>query len=119
MNPGAQPLLLLPLSFPAQTGHLLTAWSTITVHLPSILPYFGSHHLRDANGSIHQSHRAWLPQSPGAHVPQPPTPSLPGGTFAHVSYVRVYANCRLRRIWFSEGEPGQKVPWEFEMYALH
>jgi len=25
---------------------------------------------------------------------------LPFGGFGSVSYVRVYANCRLRRIWF-------------------
>ncbi|KJA18415.1 hypothetical protein HYPSUDRAFT_190988 [Hypholoma sublateritium FD-334 SS-4] len=118
-SPGALPLLLLPLSFPAQTAHLLTAWSTITVHFPSILPYFTSPHFRDADGPAHPNYRASQPEGPGAHAPQPPGPSLPAGTYAHVSYVRVHANCRLRRIWFGEGDPGQKVPWEFELYALH
>lgn len=42
---------------------------------------------------------------------------MPSGTFSHVSYVKVYATCRLRRIWFSEGGLQQRLPWEFQLYA--
>jgi len=42
---------------------------------------------------------------------------LPGGAYSHVAYVKVYATCRLRRIWFSEGGPSKKFPWEFELYG--
>jgi len=42
---------------------------------------------------------------------------LPSVRFSHVSYVKVYATCRLRRIWFSETDSSQRLPWEFELYA--
>jgi hypothetical protein len=48
---------------------------------------------------------------------------LPGGIYSHASYVKVYATCRLRRIWFSEirmadrGHDEQRMPWEFELCA--
>jgi hypothetical protein len=42
---------------------------------------------------------------------------LPGARFSHVSYVKVYATCRLKRIWFSEADSSQRLPWEFELYA--
>ncbi|RXK35909.1 hypothetical protein M231_06829 [Tremella mesenterica] len=34
---------------------------------------------------------------------------LPSGKLASVSYVRVYANCRLRRIWFVSCLPGSSI----------
>ncbi|KAI0302406.1 hypothetical protein B0F90DRAFT_1911626 [Multifurca ochricompacta] len=42
---------------------------------------------------------------------------LPSARFSHVSYVKVYATCRLKRVWFSEADSSQKLPWEFELYA--
>lgn len=45
-------------------------------------------------------------------------PALPSGSYSHVAYLKVYATCRLRRIWFSQGGPSQKAPWEFELYGV-
>ncbi|KAJ3776261.1 hypothetical protein FB446DRAFT_722065 [Lentinula raphanica] len=79
------PLLHLPLSFPSNSTQL-TAWSTISIHLPTLL-------LSHAQGLA------------------------PAGQYSHTSYVKVYSTCRIRRIWFSDGGPNQKLPWEFELYA--
>jgi len=40
------------------------------------------------------------------------TTVIPGGMYPHV---RVYANGRLRRIWFGEGDSTQKVPWLYSV----
>lgn len=42
---------------------------------------------------------------------------VPSGTYSHVSYVKVYATCRMRRMWFSEGGPQQRLPSEFQLFA--
>jgi hypothetical protein len=42
---------------------------------------------------------------------------LPRGTFAKTIYVKVYATCRLRRIWFAERAPSDTSPWEFGLYG--
>jgi hypothetical protein len=102
--PGANaPLLHLPLSFPPASSGRLTTWSTLALHLPSLLPHFSSHTLASA-GSDFQS-------------PHPIATAIPAGNYSHVAYVKVYATCRLRRIWFSDSGPDQKVPWEFELYG--
>jgi hypothetical protein len=51
---------------------------------------------------------------------------LPSGRFAYTSHVKIYATCRLRRIWFTQervksdalddGGTGG-VPWEMQLYA--
>ncbi|KAI0720761.1 hypothetical protein C8T65DRAFT_801167 [Cerioporus squamosus] len=106
------PLLLLPFSFPPASSRPLTSWSTISLNLPSLLPHFSSASLAHT-GEDETDEPASSPQldhrSRGVQVPS--------GTYSHVSYVKVYATCRLRRIWFSEGEPQQRLPWEFQLYA--
>jgi hypothetical protein len=42
---------------------------------------------------------------------------LPRGIFAKTIYVKVYATCRLRRIWFAERAPSDASPWEFGLYG--
>ncbi|KAJ7800395.1 hypothetical protein B0H14DRAFT_2900097 [Mycena olivaceomarginata] len=79
-NPSSPPLLHLPLSFPSISSRPLTAWATVTLHLPTLMP-------------------------------------ASFGAFAHTSYVKVYATCRLRRIWFSQSGPSKQAPWEFELYG--
>ncbi|KAF9485009.1 hypothetical protein BDN70DRAFT_848613 [Pholiota conissans] len=116
-GPNSPPLLLLPLLFPARSTHLLTPWSTINIYLPTILSYFTSPHLL-SNSTEDAENANQGPSSSNARPMGRNRAALPGGTLAHVSYVRVYASCRLRRIWFSEGGPSQKVPWELELYAV-
>ena len=43
---------------------------------------------------------------------------LPSGKFGKVVYVKVYANCRLRRIWFSEGRREGELPWELGLFGI-
>ncbi|KAI0739106.1 hypothetical protein C8Q80DRAFT_1275277 [Daedaleopsis nitida] len=102
------PILLLPLSFPTTSSRPLTSWSTISLNLPSLILHFSSSALARADDEtedpIHLDQRGRGTQ-------------VPSGTYSHVSYVKVYATCRLRRIWFSEGGPQQRLPWEFQLYA--
>ncbi|KAI0760100.1 hypothetical protein C8Q74DRAFT_1293985 [Fomes fomentarius] len=106
------PLLLLPLTFPPASSRPLTSWSTISLNLPTLLPHFSSAALARRDGEDedesttvdHHDHRGRSAQ-------------VPSGTFSHVSYVKVYATCRLRRIWFSEGGLQRRLPWEFQLYA--
>ncbi|KAI0350843.1 hypothetical protein OH77DRAFT_993128 [Trametes cingulata] len=105
---GNRPLLLLPLSFPPPSSRPLTSWCTIAINLPSLLPHFSSASLARNDDES----RTAGSSSFGTHAVR-----VPSGTYSHVSYVKVYANCRLRRIWFSEGGPQQRLPWEFQLYA--
>ncbi|KAI0764603.1 hypothetical protein BD413DRAFT_169325 [Trametes elegans] len=105
---GKRAILVLPLTFPPPSSRPLTSWSTIALHLPTLLPHFSSAALarsEDETGAT------------GATLSGQSASQVPGGTYSHVSYVKVYATCRLRRIWFSEGGPQQRLPWEFELYA--
>ncbi|KAI9063764.1 hypothetical protein FKP32DRAFT_1592174 [Trametes sanguinea] len=106
---GSRPILLLPLSFPPPSSRPLTAWCTITLNLPSLLPQFSSATLTRSTDDESNSASLRTGQSPVAQVPS--------GIYSHVSYVKVCATCRLRRIWFSEGGPQQRLPWEFELYG--
>ncbi|KAI0367637.1 hypothetical protein BV20DRAFT_541853 [Pilatotrama ljubarskyi] len=108
LNLGKRALLLLPLSFPPPSSRPLTSWCTIAINLPSLLPHFSSASLTRVNNGERPSGSA----SSGQLANQ-----VPSGMYSHVSYVKVYANCRLRRIWFSEGGPQQRLPWEFQLYA--
>ncbi|KAJ7061005.1 hypothetical protein C8F01DRAFT_1141561 [Mycena amicta] len=103
LTPSSPPLLHLPLSFPSISSKPLTAWTTVTLHLPSLLPHFSSSSL--------------IPRGPDGSPISMPATSLPSGAFGHVSFLKVYATCRLRRIWFSQGGPSKQAPWEFELYG--
>ena len=107
-KPGAYPLLHLPLSFPSTSSRPLTAWSTVTLCLPSYLPCFSSQSLIAREDGL---------TAEDLSVRNVPTNFIPAGTYSHLAYIRIYATCRLRRIWFDEGGPGQRVPWEFLLYG--
>ncbi|KAF7316113.1 Cilia-and flagella-associated protein 20 [Mycena indigotica] len=103
LTPSTPPLLHLPLSFPSISSQPLTAWSTVTLHIPSLLPHFSSAAL------VARGHDG---------LPVPLAMSiLPSGAFSHLAFVKVYATCRLRRIWFSHAGPSKQAPWEFELYG--
>lgn len=88
------PLIHLPLSLPASSASILTPWLDLPLNLSAILPFFQSlprHPTQlgyEGDGEVMQSNK------------RRKTVELPSGKFAYVSYVRVYANCRVRRIWF-------------------
>ena len=48
---------------------------------------------------------------------------MPRGAFpsrlAFVTYIKVYATCRLRRAWFTAGKESDVIrrPWELELYG--
>ncbi|KAF9558071.1 hypothetical protein CPC08DRAFT_692495 [Agrocybe pediades] len=118
-KPGHPPLLLLPLSFPSHSSSRLTPWSIINVHFPSLLPWFSSPIIasgdREEDTQESPESRGWssnaLPNT--SIIPS----SVPTGTYSSVLYVRVYANCRLRRIWFDEKSSANTDPWEFSLFS--
>ncbi|KAF8307181.1 hypothetical protein DL93DRAFT_152168 [Clavulina sp. PMI_390] len=104
--PGAVPLLILPLKLPPKTVSSLTSWCTLSVDLRVLASHFRSSELitrpsDEVNGS-------------GSY-----NSTVPAIRFSEVVYVKVYANCRLRRLWFSEEKEreGVRRPWELELYG--
>jgi hypothetical protein len=87
----------------------LTAWSTITLNLPSLIPHFSTlasmNQLNDSEGIRRDINRS------ATNIP------IPSGTYSHLSYIKIYATCRLRRIWLSDLLPDSQIPWEFELYG--
>ncbi|KAL7418421.1 hypothetical protein Q5752_006879 [Cryptotrichosporon argae] len=91
------PLLHLPLAFPADA---LTPWAEIALHLPTLLaPFAASRPTAPAPGS-----RATTDAQGRTEVarPAPARAQMPGTQWGGVDYVRIYANCRIRRVWLSE-----------------
>ncbi|WVQ66977.1 uncharacterized protein L199_005169 [Kwoniella botswanensis] len=110
------PLIHLPLQPPQQNPSTLTPWFHVPLHLAPLIQLFHSlprpqRHASDDDDDREDSRK------------RRKVAELPGGTFASISYVRVYANCRVRRIWFSaDGERtiqdmGKGVRDEWELYA--
>ncbi|KAK6909406.1 hypothetical protein I203_103424 [Kwoniella mangroviensis CBS 8507] len=118
VHPHRSPALIhLPLQLPQQTPSTLTPWVHIPVSLAPLIQLFHSlprpqRHASDDGDDDDEDSRK-----------RRKVAELPSGTFASVSYVRVYANCRVRRIWFSvDGERtiqgmGKGVRDEWELYA--
>ncbi|KDQ58669.1 hypothetical protein JAAARDRAFT_34504 [Jaapia argillacea MUCL 33604] len=117
------PLLHLPLSFPPSSSHPLTSWATIALNLPSLLLHFSSPNLMDKSRDPLEGETETDDDDLDNDDPGKPLPhrilngAVPTGIYSHVSFIKVHATCRLRRIWFSEGGPTQNSPWEFQMYA--
>jgi len=103
LSPDAPPLLHLPLTFPPTSSLPLTSWCSVDLNVATYLPSFSASSLLAA----HDHERPSGPMKP-----------VPSGTFSHVSFIKVYATCRLRRIWLSETWPSdQRLPWEFQLYS--
>jgi len=111
LYPTTPPLLHIPLVFPPLpplqheddvSGNTTeTAWSTISLHIPSFIPHFSSSSLLQPIFTSSSSPHGGYPTR-----------------FASVSYVQIYASCRLRRIWFSESKPSEGTgAWELELYG--
>ncbi|EPS94077.1 hypothetical protein FOMPIDRAFT_1033502 [Fomitopsis schrenkii] len=117
LMPGKRLLLHLPILFPPPSSRPLTSWSTITLNLPQFLPHFSSASLtrRDSNDDDAEEDGSYT-SSNVPHVSSRPI-AVPSGSYSHASYVKVYATCRLRRIFFTENGPRQELPWEFGLYS--
>ncbi|CDZ97847.1 hypothetical protein [Phaffia rhodozyma] len=124
-------LLLLPLHLPplptslisgstSGTVPILTAWTHIIFHLPTLLSMFTSSLSAPSTSSSHTRTR---PQAQHSHVQAPILPSGQNPRGSSWTYVKVYANCRLRRVWFSAnrtggtGLHGLKGEEEFGLFA--
>ncbi|KAG8216930.1 hypothetical protein J3R82DRAFT_7206 [Butyriboletus roseoflavus] len=109
---GTSPLLHLPLAFPPSSSSPLTAWSTIALDLPKFVPQFASLAHIQSSSDLADDHHAAERGGTSDQVP------LPSGTYSHLAFIKIYATCRLRRIWLSESAPiTRTTPWEFELYG--
>ena len=124
------PLLHVPIYFKSVDGTLMSgsSWSTVSLNLQDIIHQFAAvnsaqRSLAEQSGEADDSERIPTKRhrrplfneraDDGATITQP----LPSGAFGKVLYIKVYANCRLRRIWFSNGAPNDRHPWEFDLYG--
>ncbi|KAF8137602.1 hypothetical protein EV363DRAFT_671830 [Boletus edulis] len=110
-NHGASPVLHLPLAFPPSSSSPLTAWSTIALNLAKFVPQFALLAHAQPSSELADAHHPAERGGPSNQVP------LPSGTYSHLAFIKIYATCRLRRIWLSESAPITRTPWEFELYG--
>ncbi|KAK8853224.1 hypothetical protein IAR55_003926 [Kwoniella newhampshirensis] len=110
------PLVHLPLTLPKASPSQLTQWSHVPLNLPSLIALFQTPPRPQTHASDEESNGS-------APRKKRKVADLPSGGFGSVTYLRVYANCRVRRIWFSaEGEKtieamGRGVRDEWGLYA--
>ncbi|KAG8939778.1 hypothetical protein FRC03_006056 [Tulasnella sp. 419] len=102
------PVLHLPLRLPSlQSSTTKTPWSTIAIDIRTLLPLFASTHLQHCvRNETFETHRTI-------------SSIWPSSKFESVAYMKVYATCRLRRIWFSKDveTDGPHNAWEFGLYG--
>ncbi|EIW72012.1 hypothetical protein TREMEDRAFT_66672 [Tremella mesenterica DSM 1558] len=94
------PMIQLPLKLPVGGRTMLTPWTEMVLDLNLLLGLFQTLP-RTNNDDDEESGLG------GMRTSKEET-QLPSGKLASVSYVRVYANCRLRRIWFVSCLPGSR-----------
>ncbi|KAG2008442.1 hypothetical protein CC2G_013874 [Coprinopsis cinerea AmutBmut pab1-1] len=105
------PLLHLPLSFPSPSPQMLTPWTTIDLHLPTFLAYFTSPELGQKDTNAYDPERNMHSRPTRESYP------VPKAGYSHICYIRVYASCRIRRIWLDNESHNQNLPWEFQLYS--
>jgi len=105
-KPPSLPILLVPIHLPQlDSPTLLTQWLELLSDVPSLLPSFH-------NGALVAS-----PPPADDDDDEEPLARAPRGAFGCVSYVRVYANCRVRRIWFARERERGVSGGEWGLYA--
>lgn len=85
------PLIHLPLAVPTKSVSTLTPWLHISFDLNTLIPLF--HALPRAQNELGADDKP-------AKRRKVYSADVPAGHLGYVNYVRVYANCRVRRIWF-------------------
>lgn len=96
-----EPLLHLPLTMadqPEESEASMTAWQVLTLPLHHL-----SRHLSDTSLTTDGCLDS-------------PSKLRAFGTFQSISYVKVYANVRLRRVWCSQHLPDHDLP-EFQLFS--
>ncbi|RSH81224.1 uncharacterized protein EHS24_008661 [Apiotrichum porosum] len=120
------PLVHLPLALPADT-HKVTDWAETGLHLTSLVALFRSLPAAppaasdsDDNDDEHGSRKRRRRPPPRPARRPADRSRLPEGGLAYTAYVRIYANCRLRRVWFSEeGDKSLDMPGVRDEWALY
>lgn len=114
LKPAEPPILHLPLCFPS-SSHRLTAWTNVDINLGDSIAHFSDISLLEDSGDSpqHEEYDSEVRPRKKARL----TGIIPSGSFSHVSYVKVYATCRLRRVWFSQTRNAADLPWEFDLYS--
>lgn len=113
------PLLQLPLELP-KDEHKVTDWAELNVNLPQLAALFRSVPPEAASESEDDEQGCKGPRLGGGNrgTRQRP-PDLPSGYASTVS-VRIYASCRLRRLWFSaEGDHSLDAAGVRDEWALY
>lgn len=90
------PLLHLPIHLPPVTVSTITPWLHINVNLHSLLPLFQT--LTRPPSVVSEESDEDSDEGPRKRRK---ILEMPNTRFASVSYVRVYANCRVKRIWLA------------------
>ncbi|KIY68515.1 hypothetical protein CYLTODRAFT_395283 [Cylindrobasidium torrendii FP15055 ss-10] len=101
-------LLHLPLAFPLSSPTLASGWATISVDLSSLIPSFVDASLVDRSDVDSDTEDEQGSSNLTWDAPR---------SFKELLYVKVYANCRIRRIWTSQTGSDAGLPWEFKLYA--
>lgn len=94
------PLLHLPMVLPQRSQSTMTEWLDLALNIVSLLPLFQTLPRSAPLPGISEFDGVSLPKKQ-----KRPDVELPNAQFGSISYVRVYANCRLRRIWFVSALP--------------
>ena len=84
----------------------MTPWMDVVISAAQLLPLFQiipdpetttDDQLSDSEDE--HTNAASRPTTAGARTKRKVPEEMPNGQFASISYVRVYANCRIKRIW--------------------
>jgi hypothetical protein len=97
------PLIHLPLTLPKPSPSTLTPWRHISLNLVPLIALFHSlprPQLGDTS-----------PDSPERPQKRRRLVELQSGQLKSVSYVKLYANCRIRRIWFVSDRVLDNIIW--------
>ena len=83
-------VMLLPLKVPETGPTVLTPWLEVDLNIAPLLPLFRQMAQQQREPTERQQEK----RSKREEGP------LPTANWGSITYVRVYANCRLRRLWF-------------------
>ena len=87
------PFIHLPINVPSQSKSSLTPWLDISINTNALIPLFQQLEARAPDGDVVKANDG----RPNKRIKR--EDDLPSGKLGNISHLRVYANCRLRRIW--------------------